>query len=159
MELSDNERIRRFVGLIITLFLVSSSHHDALLSQLAQQGTQSVTSMYTGADGLTHFRRIEIPYNLPIQLKGGVVFGRHELEARGTPRHLGNAPHRRYVVTLSGAAKIVGSSGEVFIADPRHILLAEDLTGKGHSTQAVGPGDWVRMFLEIDDPRTRDDRK
>jgi hypothetical protein len=112
--------------------------------------------MYTGADGLTHFRHIEIPYNLPIQLKGGVVFGRHRIEARGTPRHFGNAPHRRYVVTLAGAAEIVGSSGEVFIADPGHILLAEDLTGKGHSTQAVGPGDWVRMFLEIDEPETHD---
>ncbi len=123
----------------------------------AQERVQKVTSMYTGADGLTHFKEIGIPQDELVRV-AGVSFGVHAVEAPHTPRRLANAPSRRYVLTLSGAANILASSGERFIADPSHILLAEDLTGKGHSTQAVGPEPWVRMIVEIDQPRSRTER-
>ena len=65
-----------------------------------------------------------------------------------------NAPHRRYVVTLSGKAEIEASGGGKFIADPAHILLAEDVTGKGHryTSRPLGNEDWVHVFIEIDQP-------
>lgn len=144
-----------FLVLLPSLVGVWSDHANLAAQPRQQIGVQTVTSMYTGADGLTHFKEIEIPHGQLIRLKGGLVFGRHALEAPNTPRRFGNAPHRRFVVTLSGAAEIVASSGERFVADSRHILLAEDLTGKGHSTQAVPPEDWVRLFLEIDEPQPR----
>jgi len=54
-------------------------------------------------------------------------------------------------VTLSGAGEIVvsGDNRRTFIADRDHILLAEDVTGKGHTTRPVGPDDWVTLFVEI----------
>lgn len=62
-----------------------------------------------------------------------------------------NAPHRRYVITLSGKAEIVGSGdNKMFVADPSHMLLAEDVTGKGHTTKGI---DGVSLFVEVDQPK------
>lgn len=118
---------------------------------VAQQRGPTVTRMFTGPDGLTHFE--EVPMPAGFAKVAGVQFSDRRgaaTNARVSDWH--PAPHRRYVVTLSGRAEIVGSAGnKLFIADRDHILLAEDLTGKGHTTKAI---DWVTMFVEIDQPRT-----
>src|SRR5215213_1772018 len=43
-----------------------------------------------------------------------------------------NAPWRQYVVTLSGTWEIETSDGDIRRFGPGDVLLAEDLTGKGH---------------------------
>lgn len=120
----------------------------------------TVTRMYTGTDGLTHFEETNLPFSAPMMKVTGVSFRRVAgpqksggPEAQGFTFH--NAPHRRYVVTLSGKAEIEASGGGKFTADIAHILLAEDLTGKGHryTTRPVGNEDWIHMFVEIDQPR------
>jgi hypothetical protein len=120
----------------------------------------TVTRMFTGPDGLTHFKETGLPFGAPMEKVTGVVFRRSPgpqrsggPDARGFEFH--TAPHRRYVVTLSGAAEIEASGGGRFTADVGHILLAEDLTGKGHryTVHPVGDEDWVVMFVEIDQPR------
>lgn len=119
---------------------------------VAQQSVPTVTSMYTGPDGLTHFKEIPMPADF-IKVAGVVFNNRRGANPNASSRGLDwhNAPHRRYVVTLSGKAEIVGSAGnKMFIADRDHILLAEDLTGKGHTTKGI---DWVTLFVEVDQPR------
>jgi hypothetical protein len=123
---------------------------------VAQQDVkvQVMTSQYSGADGLTHFKTVDVPVDRLIRLKGGVMFQRAKPSPKAGDFHPG--PFRRYVVTLSGAAEIVGSSGEKFIADRDHILLVEDTTGKGHTTRIVGPDDWVTLMVELDEVTPRD---
>ena len=120
----------------------------------------TVTRMYTGTDGLTHFEETNLPYGAPMMKVTGISFRRDAgpqksggPEAQGFTFH--NAPHRRYVVTLSGKAEIEASGGGKFIADTGHVLLAEDLTGKGHRyvTRPLGNEGWTVMFVEIDQPR------
>lgn len=118
---------------------------------VAQQSVPTLTSMYTGPDGLTHFREIPMPGEF-IKV-AGVQFNNRRGAGQNPNRALDwhNAPHRRYVVTLSGKAEIVGSAGNTtFVADRDHLLLAEDLTGKGHTTKGI---DWVTLFVEVDQPR------
>ena len=48
------------------------------------------------------------------------------------------APRRQYSITLSGQAEIEVGDGTVVRVGPGDVLLAEDLTGRGHVTRAVG---------------------
>jgi quercetin dioxygenase-like cupin family protein len=48
------------------------------------------------------------------------------------------APRRQYSITLAGQAEIEVGDGTVVRVGPGDVLLAEDLTGRGHVTRAVG---------------------
>ena len=48
------------------------------------------------------------------------------------------APRRQYSITLSGQAEIEVGDGTVVRVGPGDVLLAEDLTGRGHVTRAIG---------------------
>ena len=145
------KRILRFVFVAAGLVLAAGSHRDLR----AQQREPTVTKLYTKSDGLAYFEKIDIPYQQLIRLAGGAMFSRSKPSAPNAPAPFHNAPHRRYIITLSGTAEITASGGEKFICDRDHILIVEDLTGKGHSTRYPGPEDWIRVFLEVDEPRAR----
>jgi hypothetical protein len=114
------------------------------------KATFIVTDMYTGPDGLTHLRNKEIKLR-ELEKASATVIGRNMVDpARPSDWH--NAPWRRYVVPLSGRFEVeVSSDGTIKSFGPGDILLAEDTTGKGHKTRAVG-GDCVWLFVELDDP-------
>jgi quercetin dioxygenase-like cupin family protein len=61
------------------------------------------------------------------------------------------APRRQYVITLSGRGEIEVSGGKKIPLEPGHILLAEDTTGKGHITRAIGLEDLVTLWLPVVD--------
>ena len=111
--------------------------------------------MFSGSDGLSHLERMGIPVSQLIKV-AAVQFNRSSSSglrnARAIEFH--NAPHRRFVATLSGAAEleVSGDNGKKFVADRDHILLAEDTTGKGHTTRPLGSEDWVALFVEVDSP-------
>src|SRR5882672_2794629 len=48
------------------------------------------------------------------------------------------APRRQYVINLAGEVEIGLGDGTVHRFGPGHVTLAEDLTGKGHTTRVVG---------------------
>ena len=61
-----------------------------------------------------------------------------------------NADVPRYVVTISGRAEVEVAGGQRFEARPGEIVLAEDLTGKGHTFRVLGNADWVALFVDMD---------
>ena len=97
-----------------------------------------MTRLYTGPDGQSHLEEID-PASRPdlTTLHGtkGVVFRATE------PGHFHdwhNAPRRQYVITLAGEVEIGLGDGSVHRYGPGHVTLAEDLTGRGHTTRVVG---------------------
>jgi hypothetical protein len=48
------------------------------------------------------------------------------------------APRRQYSISLSGTAEIEVGDGTVVRLGPGDVVLAEDLTGRGHITRVVG---------------------
>jgi hypothetical protein len=48
------------------------------------------------------------------------------------------APRRQYSISLSGTAEIEVGDGTVARVGPGDVVLAEDLTGRGHVTRVVG---------------------
>ena len=114
----------------------------------------TVTRIYTGPDGLTHAEVIDVklrsgsgPGELSEMMK---VTG---LQFRRTPPNYlldwHPAPQRQYVVTLSGRGEIELAGGQKIPLDPGHILLAEDVTGKGHISRGVGTEDRISLFIPI----------
>ena len=100
-----------------------------------------IVRMYSGSDGESHFEEVT-PGFAPAdgqdrtQLEGaeGVSFGRAQ---PGYFLDWHNAPRRQYVVTLAGEVEIGLGDGTVRRFGPGDVLLAEDLTGRGHTTRVV----------------------
>jgi len=64
-----------------------------------------------------------------------------------------NAPRRQFVVNLCGEVEIEVSDGEIRRFGPGSILLAEDLTGKGHISRGVGSSKRESLFIPLADSR------
>ena len=95
--------------------------------------------LYTGDDGQSHFEELDLAMgpvgSSPMQAATGVTFRRAE---PGEFIDWHPAPRRQYVITLSGQGEIEVGDGTVRRFGPGDVMLAEDLTGKGHLTRVVG---------------------
>lgn len=114
-----------------------------------------ITRIYTGKDNESHFEDIEI---LLIDKEDigklsqmvhatGVIF-------RETPPDYNfgwhNAPQRQYVVMLDGSVEIEIGDGTKRVFHTGDILLAEDTTGHGHISRAVGNKARKSLFITLD---------
>jgi uncharacterized cupin superfamily protein len=98
----------------------------------------AITRLYTGDDGQTHLEELDLashPELASLQSTKGIVFRRSE---PGYFSDWHNAPRRQFVITLEGEVEIGLGDGTVHRFGPGHVTLAEDLTGKGHTTRVVG---------------------
>ena len=95
--------------------------------------------LYTGDDGQSHFEELDLPagpvHGSPTQAATGIRFRRAE---PGEFIDWHPAPRRQYVITLSGHGEIEVGDGTVRRFGPGDVVLAEDLTGKGHLTRVLG---------------------
>jgi quercetin dioxygenase-like cupin family protein len=112
------------------------------------------TRLYTGKDGQSHFEDIDI--NLDAFGSGEL---RSEVMKTGTilfrqtegwlDQGWHNAPARQFVITLRGKGEIEIGDGTRRVFGPGDILLAEDLTGRGHVTRGVGSEPRVSIFVTL----------
>jgi len=93
--------------------------------------------LYT-KDGQTHIEEMDLtthPELATLQAAKGVVF---RTTKPGYFSDWHNAPRRQFVITLAGEVEIGLGDGTKHRYGPGHVTLAEDLTGKGHTTRVVG---------------------
>ena len=102
-----------------------------------------ITRLYTGADGHSHFEEIEVEIE-KLQPGEGIIF-REEPPTYFKDWH--PAPRRQYVITLSGQGEIEISDGTKRRFGPGNIMLADDTTGRGHITRAVG--NQPRLYVTV----------
>lgn len=102
-----------------------------------------ITRMYADANGETHFADME----LALEEQGVVGRLSERLPATGIvfrevpPTYdydWHNAPRRQYVINLNAGVEIRVSDGEVRTFEAGDVLLAEDTSGKGHVSKAIG---------------------
>ncbi len=111
----------------------------------------SISRIYTGDDGQSHIEELDLdshPDLTTLQATKGIVFRTVE-PGRFSDWH--TAPRRQYVITLSGEVEIGLGDGSVHRYGPGHVNLAEDLTGQGHTTRAVGDLPRVTATIHLDD--------
>jgi quercetin dioxygenase-like cupin family protein len=115
-----------------------------------------VWRVYSGADGQSHLAEVELamkPFTdtegahgegTPMQPASGIAF---RVAPAGYVLDWHCAPRRQYSITLSGAAEIQVGDGTVIRLGPGDVLLAEDLTGRGHVTRVVG--NQPRVYVSV----------
>ena len=61
-----------------------------------------------------------------------------------------NAPTKQFVITLRGTLDFWNKLDEHFVITPGDILLAEDVTGSGHSWKLIGDDPWWRVYVILE---------
>ena len=106
-----------------------------------------ITRLYTGDDGQTHIEYLNIDSLTNLRPATGIAF-------RTTPPgHFIDwhpAPRRQFVINLDGEVEIGLADGSVHCFGPGHVTLAEDLTGKGHTTRVVGSKPRITATIPLD---------
>jgi len=109
---------------------------------------------YTGADGKTHVEQKE--YKMTLGADGSEHSERINITGfsflRRPPTHnmdFHPAPQRQFVITLSGRGEVELEDGTKLPVDSDHILLAEDLTGKGHVMRGAGTEPRLSLIMPL----------
>ena len=110
-----------------------------------------IVRVYTGPDGQSHFEDLTLPppgtEDTGLQQVTGLAF-RRSPPGRFMDWH--NAPRRQYIITLAGAGEIGIGDGSVRRFGPGDMLLADDLTGHGHTSRNVGEQERVLAIMPLD---------
>ena len=149
----------RIILAVFASFLIFIWYADRGQSiALAQQRTPvTATRLYTGADGLTHVELIRITFP---PVAGARAMAEQSEPVKASTAYIvrlapgffqdwHNADKRRYVLPISGKAEVEVSGSQKSSIEPGQIVLAEDLTGKGHTFRVVGTEDWVAFFVDF----------
>ena len=102
-----------------------------------------IMRLYSGVDGQSHFDKIEVEID-KLQPGEGIVF-RHVAADYINSWH--TAPRRQYVINLAGESEVEVGDGTKHRLGPGDLYLADDLTGQGHLSRAVG--DQPRVFVTV----------
>ena len=98
-----------------------------------------IVRIYTGNDGQTHFEELTLPaeeiQNVAIQAGASLMFRRFPADYVSDWH---TAPRRQYIFILSGQMEIGIGDGTMRRFGPGDVVLAEDMTGKGHTTRSLG---------------------
>jgi quercetin dioxygenase-like cupin family protein len=109
--------------------------------------------IYSGPDGESHFE------DLSKLLDGGETRPTESQAANAiffTRQPAGNfsgwhtAPRRQYVIGIAGEVEISVGDGTRLRFKPGDVLLAEDLTGHGHTTRVVSDGMRVSAMVPLE---------
>jgi hypothetical protein len=103
------------------------------------RSTRMIVRIYTGHDGQTHFEDLPLPaeesHNVALQAGADLVF-RYFPADYWSDWH--TAPRRQYIFILAGQMEIGIGDGTARRFGPGDVVLADDLTGQGHTTRSLG---------------------
>ena len=148
---------------IISVLLLTLSPTLAQENGEANSNPEPVkyVSIFADADGETHFKDevIELsvknyaPPAIPLAVSAPVKAKAVAFLAT-PPGWFGDwhpAPTKQFIFVLAGETEVEVSDGEVRRFKAGSIVLAADITGKGHITRAVGADNLVLAAVPIDD--------
>jgi hypothetical protein len=105
-----------------------------------------VIRIYTGEDGESHFEDLQIPESEDPGWKYTVseVFPATAIHFTTSPSDYVSdyhtAPRRQFVIPLGGTVEFETGPGSTRLLSPGDVLLADDLTGRGHRSRGIdGP--------------------
>jgi len=111
--------------------------------------------VYTGDDGESHFEELKLPYERVANAQHTALQSAIGIQFRHTPPghflDFHPAPRRQYIVTLEGQVELALRDGTKRIFNPGDVLLADDLTGRGHSVRVVGNRPRVSIVIPLVD--------
>ena len=148
---------RRGFVVLAGLAVVSSPSHVAAQKPAAT----TVTRLYTDADEQSHAQDNDVVWRtskLHPDLRESESVKVTGAQFLRWPRGFVWAGHpaskRQYVIIVSGRGEVDVVGGKKVQLTPGRVLLAEDVTGKGHTTR-IGPDEDLVMLLVPLAPETR----
>jgi mannose-6-phosphate isomerase-like protein (cupin superfamily) len=137
---------------VVSLAVVLSEGHVAA----QKHETTTVTRLYTGTDGQSHAEDTEIawrPAKLRAELNESesmkVTSAQFLRWPRGFVWEGHPASKRQYVIIVSGRGEVDVVGGRKVQLAPGRVLLAEDVTGKGHTTRVGADEDLVMLLMPL----------
>jgi len=111
--------------------------------------------LYTGDDGESRFEELALEFSPDRNMETTPLQGAKAVAVRrvspGVVLDWHPAPRRQYLFTLSGAWDIESGSGGVQRFQAGDIMLADDLTGRGHTSSVVGDEPHVFAVVPLAD--------
>lgn len=111
--------------------------------------------LFTRPDGQSHFEIGTVAMSAAgaslMSARENAAYVMFEETPAGSSLDWHNAPHRQYVVTLSGTLQFETRSGANATVAPGDILLAEDTTGGGHRWRLIDDAPWRRVYIGLPD--------
>ena len=108
-----------------------------------------VIRIYTGADNQTHFETLDIDAFRTIATNPGEGPIRCNTGPGEFFQDWHTAPRRQYVMVLSGGMEIETGNGDKRVLKTGDVLVAEDVTGKGHITRGIDTESRVTVSIPI----------
>ncbi len=116
-----------------------------------------VLRIFTGSDGQSHFEDLPLmPPDIPTTPRGSRVASAQPAASFNFATAPGTydwdwhtTPSRRYVIILSGQVEFTVGDESTRRVGPGSVLLAEDLTGQGHRTRAIGKKPFATSTLQL----------
>lgn len=114
-----------------------------------------ITRVYSGDDGESHFEDLEIELidrgdigRLSKRMNATSILFRENDGAYNLDFHC--APRRQFVINLTGMVELETGDGSTRRLGPGDVLLAEDTTGHGHISRAIGDTPRGSIFVTLD---------
>ena len=113
-----------------------------------------IVRAYTAEDNETHVETVEqgdLDYverdgtRTAVETATGVQFA---MRSEGSFHDFHNAPRRQYVFYLTATVEIGLGDGSRHVMNPGDVLLAEDTTGRGHTSRVIVGGMSATVRLE-----------
>jgi len=108
-----------------------------------------VIRIYTGDDAQTHVEELDVDAFAAIATHPG----EGPIGCNTGPGEFfqdwHNAPRRQYVMVLAGGMEIETGHGEKRVLQVGDVLVAEDVTGKGHLTRGIGTAQRVTVSVPM----------
>ena len=140
-----------FVVVVSLAVVLSAGHVTA-----QKHETTIVTRLYTGTDGQSHAEDAHIawrPAKLRAELNESesvkVTSAQFLRWPRGFVWEGHPASKRQYVIIVSGRGEVDAVGGKKVQLAPGRVLLAEDVTGKGHTTRVGADEDLVMLLVPL----------
>lgn len=142
------------LGFVVVFSLAAVLNAGHVAAQ--KRETTTVTRLYTGTDGQSHAQDTEIawrPAKLRAELRESesvkVTSAQFLRWPRGFVWEGHPASKRQYVIVVSGRGEVAVVGGNKVQLAPGRILLAEDVTGKGHTTRVGADEDLVMLLVPL----------
>ena len=114
-----------------------------------------VIRVYSGEDGESHLEEVELAYQPIADAEVTAMRGASGIQFRHSPpgQYIDwhPAPARQYVIILQGQSKITVGDGSSHTFGVEDVLFADDLTGRGHTTEVVSDEPRVSIFVPLTD--------
>ena len=110
-----------------------------------------IVRVFSGDDGESHFEDLTTDqFRKFVALAGE---GSVDLISRASPSFsdFHTAPRRQYVVMMAGTVEFENADGTKRRLAAGDVLVAEDMTGRGHLARGIGPEQRVMLAVPLPD--------